>query len=290
MKILLTGATGFLGSRVLPLLVEHEVLCLVRNAGRLAKVSNARALPGDLTRMGAWTTEIERFAPQWCIHLAWEGLPDYSLSRCRANLDAGIGLFELLARSGIERIVVAGSCWEYGGATGAVREDQPPIECGLFASTKQALRVMLESISRAAGIESRWARIFFAYGPGQRSNSLIPHCYAAYAAGRNPEIRNPELAQDFVFVEDVATGIMAVAQCDAGSGIFNIGSGRPTTVAHVVNRVARHFDRTPPFPSAQSTSGFWADTARTAAATGWQVRTSVDEGIARTLSALGRRQ
>ena len=288
MRVLLTGATGFLGNRVLPLLAGHEVLCLVRNAESLPKAANVRALPGDLTQMESWGREVERFAPQWCIHLAWEGLPDYSLARCRANLDASLKLFGLLARSGIERIVVAGSCWEYGSATGAVSEEQPPIECGLFASTKQALRTMLESISRAEDFECRWARIFFSYGPGQRAKSLIPQCCAAYAAGLDPEIRNPEQAQDFVYVDDVAAGIVAITQCDAGSGIFNIGSGSPTTVADVANRVARHFDRRAPFSVKQRTSGFWADTIRTEAATGWKLRTSLDEGIARTVAETGR--
>jgi nucleoside-diphosphate-sugar epimerase len=286
MRILLTGASGFMGRRLLPVLSEHEVVCLTTDAGFTVNDHNARPLVGDLTKAGQWTTEVERFAPQWCIHLAWEGLPDYSLARCRINLDAGVGLFDLLARSGVKRIVVSGSCWEYGNATGPVGENQPAIDCGLFASTKQALRVMLESISRSTGIESRWARIFFAYGPGQRSNSLIPHCYAAYESGTEPDVRNPALMQDFVYADDVATGLKAVAECDGGSGIFNIGSGRPTTVAEVVNCVARHFDQVFPIEAVEPASGFWADTTAIESVTGWKAQTSIDDGISRTIKAL----
>ena len=94
--------------------------------------------------------------------------------------------------------------------------------------------------------------------------------------------------QDFVYADDVAMGLKAVAECDAGSGIFNIGSGYPTTVASVVNCVASYFNRAHPFPVAEPGPGFWADTAATEAATGWKALTSVEEGISRTVCAMRR--
>lgn len=287
MRVFLTGATGFLGSRILPLLEDHEVLFLTRGQPRyLPQYPFAQALVGDLSQSGNWKGTVESFAPEWCIHLGWEGLPDYSLPRCRANLDAGIGLFDLLIRCGVKKILVAGSCWEYGDATGAVKEDRYPVDCGVFAATKHALHVVLQSIARSTGIDYRWSRIFFAYGPGQRHTSLIPHCHAAYSAGEIPDIRDPAIAQDFVHVDDVARGIIEVLQSNAGSGVFNIGSGIPATVAQVVNQVAGHFGASPPFSSIEPGAGFWADTSRTTALTGWQARIPLAEGIAQALAAL----
>jgi len=288
--VFLTGATGFLGSRVLSQFAGHELLCLVRSSQHLSGLTHGRLLLGDLTQPQVWKAEVKRFAPQWCVHLAWDGLPDYSLPRCRANLDAGIQLFETLANAGAERFVVAGTCWEYGNASGAVKEEGSAKGCGIFAASKNALRMMLESFAHDCGIEYRWARIFFAYGPGQRAASLIPQCHAAYSRGLQPEIRNPGLIQDFVYVDDVAEGIAAIALADAGSGVFNIGSGLPTTVADVVNRVADYFDAFALFATPQTGSGFWADTSTTTAATGWKAKTSIDDGITRTLRALDRRQ
>src|SRR3989338_5412557 len=96
MRVFLTGATGFLGSRVLSKLEGHDLLCLVRNSHHVSKVAHVRPLLGELVQPHKWRAELERFAPQWCIHLAWEGLPDYSLPRCHANLDASIKLIETL--------------------------------------------------------------------------------------------------------------------------------------------------------------------------------------------------
>lgn len=288
MKIFLTGATGFLGSRVLSFFEGHELLCLTRNVRRFSKARHVRSLAGDLSDPAGWRNELKKFAPEWCVHLAWEGLPDYSLVRCRANLDAGIGLVETLADVGIKRMVMAGTCWEYGSASGAVKEDQPPTDCGLFAVTKHSLQTVLASVARDCGFEYRWGRIFFAYGPGQRASSLIGQCHAAYVQGRQPDIRNPGLAQDFIFIDDVAQALAVLTTADTGSGVFNIGSGVPTTVASVVNRVAAHFDKPSPFPEIKATAGFWADTSKTTAATGWTSSTSTDDGIRQTLQALDR--
>jgi len=290
MRVFLTGATGFLGSRVLSQLEGHELLCLVRNPQHLSKLGHGRSLVGDLAHAHMWQAEVERFAPQWCVHLAWERLPDYSLPCCRTNLNASIQLIEVLADAGVQRVVTAGTCWEYGNASGAVRENSTAQGFGLFAATKHALRMVLESFGRDRGIDYRWARVFFAYGPGQRAGSLIPICHAAYSRGQRPEIRNPGVVQDFIYADDVAEGIAAVLRADGGSGIFNIGSGIPTRVADVVNRVAKHFGAQPPFSLLQAESGFWADTSRTTAATGWKAQTSIDDGITQTLRALDSRQ
>jgi UDP-glucose 4-epimerase len=289
MRIFITGASGFIGSRVLSLLEGHEVLCLVENPQDVLQTAHIRSLVGDLAQPEGWKAELEKFAPEGCLHLAWAGLPDYSLSRCRANLDSGLQLIETLVDVGIKRIVMAGSCWEYGNASGAVRENDSAIDCGLFATTKRSLHMMLESVARDCGIEYRWGRVFFVYGPGQRTTSLIPLCHAAYAQGQQPEIRNPGVAQDFIYIDDVAKGLATLTQADVGSGVFNIGSGVPTTVGSVVNRIAQHFDVPPPFSLQEPESGFWADVSEMKSVTGWQAQVSMSDGIAQTLKALDQK-
>lgn len=286
MRIFITGATGFLGKRVLTPLKGHQLLCLSRNPQDHNKLEHVDFISGDLANSSEWEKALKNFAPDCCLHLAWEGLPDYSLSYCRSNLDASIGFIEMLADSGIKRIVVAGTCWEYGSATGAVKEGQIASNCGLFATTKRSLQMILESVARDRKFEYAWARIFFSYGPGQRATSLIAQCHSAYSQGKTPEIRCPSVAQDFVYVDDVASGLAALVQARTDSGIFNIGSGTHTTIAAVVNRVARHFDKSPLFSSQKTESGFWADTSKMMQATGWRPQIGIDEGIEKTLRAL----
>jgi UDP-glucose 4-epimerase len=285
MRVFVTGASGFIGRRVLPLLSRHEVLCLTRDPGRMPAPPFGRTLRGDLGRPQEWEPQLADFKPQCCLHLAWEGLPDYSPARSRANLDAGLRLLAVLQRSRTRRVVVAGSCWEYGDAAGMVSETRAAADCGVFAAAKNALRIALENAARAADFEYRWARIFFAYGPGQRPDALIPSCRAAFAAGGVPDIRAPRVAQDFIHVDDVADGLQALVERDIASGVYNLGTGRPTSVGEVANVVARYFGVALPYPDSSHELGFWADGAKMAGATGWRARTGLENGIGRTLRA-----
>ena len=287
MRIFVTGGSGFIGRHLLKVPDGHEWLCLTRRPDELMARAGAsagvQALPGDMAQPEEWRGALERFAPDCCIHLAWEGLPDYSAERCQYNLALGRRLVDTLARAKVARVVVAGSCFEYGNVSGVVAETQAPAECGLFARTKHELRAYLEDAARATGLSYRWGRVFFAYGPGQRETSLIPLSRQAFAEGKAPDIRQPRIAQDFTYVADVARGLLALAEPDLESGVYNLGSGTPTAVGAVVNHVARQCDRAPPYADTSFDSGFWADTRKMTAATGWRAETDLVGGIARTL-------
>ena len=286
MRVLVTGGRGFLGRRLMRLLAEHDVLSLVRSVDEAPPTDGVRTVTGDLARDGRWQEEVEHFAPAWCIHLAWEGLPDYSLARCRSNLDANVRLIQTLVKAGVRRMVVAGSCWEYGRATGAVSESTTPVDCGVFAATKHAIRTMLDGVSRKAGFDYRWARIFFVYGPGQRSSSLIPRLRASAVAGTPLSLREPNAVQDFVHVDDVARGLVSLAQCDPPAGVYNLGSGQPTSVSQIANLVAAYYGQSPPFALVEARRGCWADLSRTFAVSGWRPEIGISDGVQTTLAAL----
>lgn len=283
--MLLTGATGFIGSRLLSMLDGFEVLCPSRDPSRVPCREGVTGLEADFTVDGDWADAIVAFRPEWCFHLSWHGLPDYSLRRCRENLDASLRLLDVLSAVGMRKMVIAGSCWEYGAAAGAVSESCATGEVGVFAATKRALHQVVSSVARDAKFDYRWARVFFAYGPGQRPTSLIPHLRSALAGGHPHGLRQPGAVQDFVYVDDVAEGLVALAASDAPSGVFNIGSGQPTSVGDVANRAARYFGAQPPFPVVPEGDGFWADMTKTSTSTGWSAQVNLDEGIRRTLAA-----
>jgi UDP-glucuronate decarboxylase len=283
MRIFVTGGSGFIGSYLLPLLVSggHEVLSLVRGAGTPGA---QRALRGDLYEPDSYRAELERFSPDCAIHLAWGGLPDYSLGNCRRNLLAGIDLFEALGQAGCNRIFASGTCWEYGKLTGAVKESEQGVEPGMFAAFKIALHAIGQSCCQADGSRFIWGRPFFVYGPGQRASSLIPSCYGSLSAGSEPAINNPMAVNDFVHVADVADAIRALVESDEAAGAFNIGTGRPASVWEVVNAVAASLGLPPKYhdiPHAAVT-GLWADTGKMEAF-GWRPAMTLEAGIAQTI-------
>lgn len=286
MRIFVTGGSGFLGRCLLPLLGRHEVLCLSHATATHGEKGAVRTIGGDLNVPDSYAAELERFKPECCIHLAWGGLPDYSLANCRANLLAGISLFEILGRVGCGRIFAAGTCWEYGELTGAVREDSHGGDVNLVAAFKSALRTIGQNLCAGFGSRLTWGRIFFVYGPGQRPASLIPSCYRSFKQGAAPQISNPLAVNDFIHVADVGAAICALVESDNTAGIYNIGSGRPLAVWEVVNLVAAQMGLAPVYRDMVThATGFWADIAK-AGSLGWQPQISLQTGIAQTLAAL----
>lgn len=283
MRVLVTGGSGFIGRHLLPLLVRegHEVLCLSRGT---VMHSGMQILQGDLYEPNSYRVQLENFRPTCAIHLAWGGLPDYSLGNCHRNLLAGIKLFELLERVGCKRIFTAGTCWEYGKLTGAVKEIDQGEEIGMFAAFKIALNAIGQSICKANGCRFIWGRPFFVYGPGQRVSSLIPSVYQSLSAGSALLIDNPMLINDFIHVFDVAEAIIALVESNEAVGIYNIGTGTPVAVWEVVNAVARCLCLPPVYfdmPSLSET-GLWADIGRMKAL-GWWPAMTLEAGIAQTI-------
>jgi len=292
MKIIVTGGNGFIGRYVIPLLNRHEVLLLgTRNVS--GKHGNLRHLAADLERPRDWQEDVRSFSPDACIHLAWQGLPDYSLERCSENFHITTALFDFLGSVGCQRLFCAGTCWEYGNLLGEVGESDSPDKMSLFASFKAALCRIGKTIAAQYSMDFIWGRIFFVYGTGQRKTSLIPYCHTALRQGKVPEIKSPHAINDYIHVTDIAEAVTALIESNGLSGVFNIGSGRPVRVIDMVSTVAKVMQCDLPDMDAgvadgqvDWSDGFWADISRIKAKTGWVPRVSLEDGIRDTIRDL----
>lgn len=249
-----------------------------------------RSIRGDLNNPLSYAEELERFEPECCVHLAWEGLPDYSFQNCSKNLFASTNLFNILGRIGCCRVFAVGSCWEYGTRTGVMKEGEIGLDLNLFAAYKTALQIIGQSDCGPNGNRLTWGRLFFVYGPGQRPSSLIPSCYRSLKRGLAPEITNPLAINDFIHVFDVASAIRRLIESDEAIGIYNIGSGRTFAVWEIVNFVAAELGLSPIYDfMPPSDGGLCADITRISLL-GWQPELSLEAGIALTVEMLEANQ
>jgi nucleoside-diphosphate-sugar epimerase len=288
MRILLTGGGGFIGKHLLPLLGKHQVLMVGRRDFEGLE-DNISYVKGSLSNLSELEGKIESFSPEACIHLAWEGIPDYSFSNCLKNFNASIRLFDFLSRIGCETIFAAGTCWEYGNLNGQVHESNVPTNMNLFASMKSGLQLSGQSIFNSNAINFIWGRFFFIYGPGQRETSLMPSCFQTFNAGKSPELKNPDAVNDFIYVLDAAKAIVNIIESSNVSGVVNIGSGKPTKVSDVCKIISKKMNitfKSPALEDSQKSIGFWADLSKIRQQTGWAPEVSVEEGIQMTLASL----
>ena len=168
---------------------------------------------------------------------------------------------------------------EYGNLTGCLSEDRHPQTQGLFAAFKASQRLVATSLLARSATTLIWARPFFVYGPGQRPTSLVPSCYRTLCEGRKPDIKSPDVLNDFIHVDDVASGMAALATSAAPGGDFNLGSGEPARIRDVANLVARLMGLPAVFePSAAPGVGFWADMTRMRTLTAWRPKIFLGRG------------
>lgn len=296
MKILITGASGFIGQCTLKMLQNrgHELVLLVRNVVKAIHLKNPDTffVEGDLGNLCAVKESIRKFAPEACLHLAWEGIPDFSAENCKQNLYYSIELIDFLCReTNCKKIIVSGTCAEYGKTQGECVETEQESAASFFAWAKRALFNYASLLCAQSSIDLVWFRLFYVYGPGQRAGSLIPSLAQSFRDGKNPSIRNPFNANDYIHIEDVAEAMLLALEKTVESGIYNLGSGQATSVLDVCGVVEEEISGTAGFKQSLELSKvreymcFWANTEKVKRALGWEPKHELRQGIRLYLQA-----
>ena len=292
MKIFITGGTGFIGAHLLRILQQtnHDMLCLVLDKEDISTnpvLTSDSVTRGNLSSPQSWIQSVEDFHPDVTIHLAWSGIPDYGARTSMTNLLNGLELLNALVHIGCPKIIGSGSCWEYGKTQGQLTEDMRPISSNAFTAAKNALHMMGSELARDHNFCFIWTRFFYVYGPGQRPYSLLPSIITSLQQGDEPTVKTPQARNDFIYVEDVAKALLAIAEKATQSTVYNIGSGQATSVHSIADRIYRHYHKVfdgSTSPSSQDVPNFWADILKLTTEIGWTPRTTLEEGIHKTIA------
>jgi len=301
-KVLLTGATGFIGSQLLRVLVDEgcDVSGVVRPGGDARRIepwrSRIAVIEADLREAERLAAHVERLRPDLCLHLAWTTEPGQYLHSLEnlALLGGSCRLALALARAGCRRLVGIGTCFEYDTAPGYLSEASPTGPRSLYAAAKLSLGALLQQLSPVTGMETAWVRLFYQYGPFEHERRLVPSVALALLEDRVAAVGAGTQVRDYLHVEDVARAIWAVARSGL-TGVVNVGSGQPVTVRQIVatlgalvgrpDRIAwgaRPADPAdPPF--------ICANNARLVEATGWAPCYALEDGLRLTVDWWRRR-
>jgi len=292
MKILVTGASGFIGRWFcrLALVHGHEMLAMQRCADALLPEGCTPA-PGSLSEI-PWDA-IRRFDPDTVLHLAWIATPGSHFHSPENQEYARWSdtLFRGLLKLGVRRLAGTGTFIEYATSVQPLVEDVSVL-APLYPYSRAKVETLRNLKSAAEDMDAAWTwfRVFNAYGEGEARTRMVSATLEALGSGLPARVRTPDSVRDFIHVLDVAQGMLRALEKGL-SGAVNIGTGsgvRVFDVAHFAADTAgapRSLVQRSEPPDLDTMPVAVADVSKLRA-TGWSPQTSLSEGLERLWRSL----
>lgn len=246
MRVIITGGTGFIGYPILNKLISlnHEVMLVGRNFSSV-KHLKIQKLKLNLNNYLEKKKEIINFKPEAVIHLAWQGIPNFSkeLSEINYNITTNFISF-LIKYTDCKKIIIPGSCWEYndGNILGSCSENMKINPQKPFSICKKKIFDKLIRETKKHKITFNWARLFYVYGPRQKKTSLIPTLIESFSNNKKINIETPYNKNDFIYIDDVVKILIFMLQSKLPSGAYNVGTGIATEVLNLYNIIKNLFN------------------------------------------------
>lgn len=295
-RLLITGATGFVGTHLLHALAASgaAIAAISRTGAALPGV--AQVFAGDLADSAFVGRSIAEWQPEVIWHLA--GARERSLSRdafdrnISANLIGTLNLLQAtLGQAQLKRIVVLGTGEEYGRNTAPFCETMREAPVSAYSFSKQCATHLSQLMHASFGLPVVVLRPSLAYGPGQHSDMFLPALIHSLLRGAPFAMTRGEQTRDYVYVGDL---VQALLRAGVGAGIdgeiINIGSGQATRIADLVQRVeallgAPGLVRLGALDYRTGEAMAYSfDVRKAHSALGWSPQTSIDAGLQSTIA------
>ncbi len=296
MRVLVTGASGFIGAAVMRLLLEQgfETAALVSPAkpsDRLRDLDGQFVrIEGRLADLEVIRPQLEAFRPEACIHLAWYAEPGKYLYTPEnvPILQQSLSLFQLLIDIGCQQIVGVGTCAEYDTDIGLLREDAATKPATIYAACKLSLCLIAQHLAVAAGVKFAWGRLFYLYGEQEDPRRLVPALIQSLKQRKPFEATAGEQVRDYLHSSDVASAIVTMLRQNA-DGIYNIASGIPITIRSLMETVgelveSKELLRFGAIPYRQWEPMYICGDNTKLKSLGWSPRYTLREGLAQTIA------
>jgi nucleoside-diphosphate-sugar epimerase len=273
MNILVTGATGFIGRHLVQALLDrdHSVTAVARDTRKAQSIpwwSEVDFISCDIHKTDDITGVLG--SPDILVHLAWAGLSDYkSPHHFERNLPADYNFIRSMVEGGVQRVLVTGTCLEYGMQRGKLAENMPTFPVTSYGQAKDSLRKLLQVLQDEIGFNLQWVRLFYSYGAFQNPNSLLAQLEQAIDNGKQIfKMSGGEQLRDYLPVEEVAERLVLLIEHPECNGIINCCKGSPVSVRRLVEQHIKrrgadisldigHY----PYPDYEAMA-FWGDSSK----------------------------
>jgi len=287
LKVLVTGANGFLGGHLVHHLTEHGATVHAVSRSIPSSFGEVRWVQGDVTN-GDWLLEfVTNIKPDIIYQLASssQGGQDSQFVLPTFENDLRSTVNVLLAAKACEcsRVILVASLEEPVGGGGRIEISSP------YAAAKASSTYYGSMFYQLYGVPVAMLRPYMVYGPGQKAHKVIPYTILSLLKGQAPKLSSGGRLVDWVYVKDiVAAFITAAIRPEAVGTVIDIGSGCLVEVRGVIEEIHRQIPRSPvpllgAVPDRVRETRRCAETATAMRILGWRATTPLSVGIAETI-------
>jgi nucleoside-diphosphate-sugar epimerase len=247
-NILVTGATGFIGTNLIYRLIDSKdnISIFIHNKSNTEHIkkiilkSNIHEV--DFTKFDTIKKKIKKIKPDIIYHLAAYGV--YTNQKnyngiINTNVIGTLNLFRAISEhADVNKIVNLGSSFEYKPQSKKIKEDDKTNPQTIYGISKVAQTNIAQHFCVQEKLPITSLRVFNTYGPFENKNRLIPSIILAALSNEKIHINNPEDVRDFIFVKDVVEALIKVSKIKHHNEIFNIGTSKGYTVRQIVKKLS----------------------------------------------------
>jgi nucleoside-diphosphate-sugar epimerase len=298
-KVLLTGASGFIGRQCLSPLIRggYEVHAVRRDRpasdGRAKDVEWHQLDLLDRSRVSKLLGEIR---PTHLLHCAWYAVPGkyWEAPENHQWVEASLHLFRTFAKVGGQRAVGVGSCAEYDWSFGRCSETTTPLNpTTTYGICKRNLYDDVMKLQGDNRLSVAWGRLFFLYGPHERRERFVPSMINPILRGERAQCSHGGQIRDYLYVKDAAAALVSLLDSSV-TGPVNIASGNAVTLQQIAKTIGAKLGRPDlvTFGETESTEPreIAAETSRLNKEVGWSPQYNLDLGLEETIGWWERRR
>ena len=299
-KILVTGATGFVGSNLVRHFLKQgaNISILKRRQSNLWRIKDIinqlSAYDADLLDHAMVNKVVKCIRPDVILHAATYGgyvTQDNTARILKTNFDGTVNLIDACLKSGFRLFVNTGSSSEYGIKGSPMKESDLLEPVTAYGASKAAAAIYCQHVAKKYSLPIATLRLFSPYGYFDDGSRAISYMILACLNNKPVYITSPDSVRDFIFIDDVVDSYekVLVKNENLGGGIFNIGSGKQCSIQKLAVKIAGMIDsdiviKYQKKSSARIEPKSWvADISKTRAFLKWKPNFNIDQGLKKTI-------